>query len=1232
MSFRQFGGKERYERARDIKTRNIVSQSLYVTENAVMNDVSINDLDVGYVDSNKVVISTTYNDQSYSDNTNNLTSNTNLILDNTNTDTNTSSSKGVSSLKFINRNSLNQPINSAAYSLEQSADGQYNYFNYYLNTNQHQTQPLSESDIVLQMKYDISRNQAEVIYNTGIRLYDIGSTSSAPMPASTEEGLIGYDSNKKTIALWNGEIWEDIINISVNGSGLENSGWQIYPGNGDSENTIYYSFGHTVAGTKPTSLPSNTLSLPKVMIQPFLLRDEETYGSSNTNWSARVGGDYAGYTIIAGNNTNNTYAKTQNLLSFLNLDLFVKDQSEYNFDTQKTPATPSATSFMTVYNSSNLILYDVSDNISSADYVLNPLQDASSGDIQTKIENLQAYTSKSVPSTTGRIPDAISSAYINNLRVNKIRFYFDLSGISDNDLATIEIDTSSIGGDTTTTVNYYSFGTTDPNTVTSPSYTLDPSSVIKTQTSPPDPINEWDTTFAYASGSSPNLITQFAIDISLNGGHSHSIYNILKNTTISIGRTHETGNTSGYFKIKQIYAVYSVVDEKEYNMGVGTFLPNDAKLQVYSDNKTLNVLKVIHDVSFGNQVDASAALLVESTNGDYASVEIKENSPSSNITSLYIGSGTDYSWLSRYQNILDPTKPSAISIRGTSEADTQLNNVGIKVPDPKADLHIKDTFLVGTKYSDSGYMFNDYNTFGDAYGPVLVLGDYDDHTGIAFLQLPSGDIITKTTTVESKNGDLSIRVGDLSNNGTPSEPNYVGVNYKTSLYCDNKGNVGIGIEPYTGLTTVPDPILLTEKLEVSGNILVSGKLIGDVSGDVTGNLTGDVTGNLTGDVSGNVTGNSGTATKLHTARTITIGDISNSFDGTENITYTLAEIGVPSLDGSGATGTWDINISGGAYKLSLEKSIQIGNLTNTFDGTADIIYRLAEIGVPSLDGSGATGTWDINITGNSGSSTKLQTARTITIGNISNSFDGTQNITYTLEQIGAVSQTAYDASIGQIISDIDDINSNYLYGISVINGKIEDLSGEVDILRQEVEGGVQWQTEINTSNIYHNIGNVGIGTSSPGYEYKLNVNGTLNATTILQNGSPITSGGGFSNVVYVGAISGNNNTSYTFQLTNIYLQDKHNIPIYFSNTDVIAFVYYDITLSQSGPSPVEIIINIEYTESDNTTFYSYANIIKEYGFSCSGMLIVPKGKHIHFTEQSSSSRHFDIDLRIYKFE
>lgn len=51
------------------------------------------------------------------------------------------------------------------------------------------------------------------------------------------------------------------------------------------------------------------------------------------------------------------------------------------------------------------------------------------------------------------------------------------------------------------------------------------------------------------------------------------------------------------------------------------------------------------------------------------------------------------------------------------------------------------------------------------------------------------------------------------------------------------------------------------------------------------------------------------------------------------------------------------------------------------------------------------------VSGNAGSATKLQNAKNIVIGNKTNSFDGTENITYTLADIGAVSQTDVNNTI-----------------------------------------------------------------------------------------------------------------------------------------------------------------------------------------------------------------------------
>ncbi len=95
-----------------------------------------------------------------------------------------------------------------------------------------------------------------------------------------------------------------------------------------------------------------------------------------------------------------------------------------------------------------------------------------------------------------------------------------------------------------------------------------------------------------------------------------------------------------------------------------------------------------------------------------------------------------------------------------------------------------------------------------------------------------------------------------------------------------------------------------------------------------------------------VSGNAGTATKLATARNIVIGNKTNSFNGTANITFTLADIGAAASGhthnyaGSGSAG----GAANSATKLATARTITIGNKANTFDGSGNITYTLSDIG------------------------------------------------------------------------------------------------------------------------------------------------------------------------------------------------------------------------------------------------------------------------------------------------
>jgi hypothetical protein len=97
---------------------------------------------------------------------------------------------------------------------------------------------------------------------------------------------------------------------------------------------------------------------------------------------------------------------------------------------------------------------------------------------------------------------------------------------------------------------------------------------------------------------------------------------------------------------------------------------------------------------------------------------------------------------------------------------------------------------------------------------------------------------------------------------------------------------------------------------------------------------------------------------------------SGSLLGSGDISITPATIGSPTNSGSGATGTWGINISGVAATATALATTRSINGTN-FNGTANIL----------------TAVWG--------------TGRNFTIGNTTKAVDGSANVSFNLTEIGA---------------------------------------------------------------------------------------------------------------------------------------------------------------------------------------------------------------------------------------
>ena len=123
-------------------------------------------------------------------------------------------------------------------------------------------------------------------------------------------------------------------------------------------------------------------------------------------------------------------------------------------------------------------------------------------------------------------------------------------------------------------------------------------------------------------------------------------------------------------------------------------------------------------------------------------------------------------------------------------------------------------------------------------------------------------------------------------------------------------------------------------------------------------------GAFSGDVSapkflGPLQGNADTATaaghaaKLSTARNITIGGTTKAFNGTENLSWSLAEIGAINASATVAA----------AHKWATPRALQIGNSSKAVDGSTNVAWSLAEIGAVNKAGDTMTGSLNFSDSG-----------------------------------------------------------------------------------------------------------------------------------------------------------------------------------------------------------------------------------------------------------------------------
>ena len=201
---------------------------------------------------------------------------------------------------------------------------------------------------------------------------------------------------------------------------------------------------------------------------------------------------------------------------------------------------------------------------------------------------------------------------------------------------------------------------------------------------------------------------------------------------------------------------------------------------------------------------------------------------------------------------------------------------------------------------------------------------------------------------------------------------------------------------------------------------------------------------FTGPLSGNVSGNASTATKLATARNITIGSSTKAFDGSANISFSLSEIGAAASSHThtkAQVGLGNVDNTAdsaknvlSASKLTTARNITIGSSTKSFNGTANVSYTLSEIGAAASSHThtkAQVGLGNVDNTADSAknvlSASKLTTARSITIGNTTKTFDGSSDIEFTLSEVGANSSnhthTKAQVGLGNVDNTADSVKN-----------------------------------------------------------------------------------------------------------------------------------------------------------------------------------------------------------------
>ena len=247
-------------------------------------------------------------------------------------------------------------------------------------------------------------------------------------------------------------------------------------------------------------------------------------------------------------------------------------------------------------------------------------------------------------------------------------------------------------------------------------------------------------------------------------------------------------------------------------------------------------------------------------------------------------------------------------------------------------------------------------------------------------------------------------------------------------------------------------------IEVNRGTLANSTLFWNESTDVWQFYNGSSTYSIMGTVtagSGLTGGGAGPAVTISHADTSSVADVA--------------------IDNSNGNVLQDVSLTFDTFGHVTGASFVTYNLDNRYytETESDTLY-------PKKDGTGATGTWGVNISGNSATTTKWATARTITLaGDATGSItiDGTANATLTV----AVVDDSHNHVIGNIDNFTEEVQdivgtmfapTNTEYGIDIY---YDDATGKINSNVNDF--AITLTGDVTGSGTVTNLGDVSISTT-----------------------------------------------------------------------------------------------------------------------------------------------------------